>query len=265
LFEKLNIKNVEIGVWREDGKDYKKFFKNHNFNFIIHHYFPPPKKPFIINLASQNKKILGKSINQIKKSTDFCSNLNINLFSFHAGFRVDPDINLKFNFNNIPDYEKSFNIFKNSVQEIVKYAEEKNVRVAIENNVVSEYNLINGENKLLLMAELWEFKRLFREIPSENLGILLDFGHLKVNSHLLNFDRNKFIEGLKDKVFAVHIHENNGRIDQHRKLRKDSWCFKVINKYFKNKETPLVMEGKYSNIEELINNKNLIEKSLKNE
>lgn len=263
LFKELGVKNVELGVSQEYRKDYKKILANYNFNFIVHHYFPPPRNPFVINLSSPNKKILEKSINQIKKSIDFCHDFNIDLFSFHAGFRIDPDINLKFNLEKIPSYERSFNIFKESVKKIAKYAKERNVKVAIENNVISEDNLIGGQNKVLLMCELWEFQKLFKEVTLENLGILLDLGHLKVSSHSLNFNRYNFIEKIRNKVLAIHIHENNGRKDEHKKIRKNSWCLEVINKWFQNKKIPLVMEGNYSNIKELINNKNLIEKSLR--
>jgi len=267
LFKRLNLRNVELGVWEKWDKSCLDLLKRNNFNLVIHHYFPPPKKPFIINLASQNKEILKKSIHQIKKSIDFCCNLNIGLFSFHAGFRIDPNINLKFDFkkDNILNYESSYKVFKELIKIITEYAEQKNVKIAIENNVITKDNLINGGNTIFLMVEAWEFERLFKEVPSKNLGALLDLGHLKVSSNSLNFDKYKFIEKLKNKVFEIHLHENNGIIDQHLGLKKNSWCLKAINKYFRNKKIPLIIESKYSDIKELINNKNLIEKSFKNE
>ena len=251
IYSKLDIKNVELGVCKDSTLDVTKLIKKYNFNYIVHHYFPPPKKPFIINLASQDKQIHGKSIDQMIKSIDFCADLNIDFFSFHAGFRIDPDINLKFNFNNIPEYKNSFNIFKESVEKIVDYAERRCVKVAIENNVLSEYNLVDGQNKLLLMCELWEFERLFSEINSKNLGVLLDIGHLKVTANLLKFDANKFIGKLKDKIFAVHVHENNGRLDEHKCIREGDWSLGIVDSYFKNKNIPIVLECKCNNEKEL--------------
>ncbi len=252
IYSKLGIKNVELGVCKESNIDLD-VFKKYAFNYMVHHYFPPPKEQFIVNLASQNKQILGKSIDQMKKSIDFSADFNINFFSFHAGFRVDPDINLKFSFNNIPEYENSFNAFKESVEKIVDYAERRSVKIAIENNVLSEYNLIAGQNKLLLMCESWEFERLFNEISSKNLGVLLDIGHLKVTANLLKFDADEFIYKLKDKTFAVHIHENNGRVDEHRFLRKEDWSLDIVNRYFKNKDIPIVLECKCNDEKELEN------------
>jgi sugar phosphate isomerase/epimerase len=252
-YSKLGTKNVELGVCNDYTLDVAKLLKKHDFNYIVHHYFPPPKEPFIVNLASQSKQILEKSTYQMMKSIDFCADFNINFFSFHAGFRVDPDINLKFDFNNVTEYQNSFNIFKESVEKIVDYAERRNVKVAIENNVLSEYNLIDGENKLLLMCELWEFERVFNEINSKNLGVLLDIGHLKVTANLLKFDAEEFIDKMKDKTFAVHIHENNGRLDEHRCPRGGDWALAVVNNYFKNKDVPIVLECKCNDEKELEN------------
>ena len=65
-------------------------FKN-KLNLKIHNYFPPPREPFVINLATNNKMILKKSIDHIKKSILFAKKVGDNFYSFHAGFRLDPN------------------------------------------------------------------------------------------------------------------------------------------------------------------------------
>lgn len=254
IYNELGIRNVELGVFTDHNRSVVKLLKQYNFNYIVHHYFPPAKEPFIINLASQNKQILQKSIDQIIKSIDFCNDFNIKIFSFHAGFRVDPDMNLKFDLSNITEYQTSFNTFKESVLKISDYAERKDVKLAIENNVLSKYNLVDGRNKLLLMCEAWEFEKLFQEIKSENLGILLDLGHLKVTSNLLKFNANNFIKNFKNKIYLVHIHENDGEVDEHKCIKKGDWSLKVVQKYFKSLEDiPFVLECKCNSKKELNN------------
>lgn len=253
IYNISGIQNVELGVLINHNENVLKLLKKYNFNYIAHHYFTPAKEPFIINLASQNKQILQKSIDQINKSIDFCNDFNIKIFSFHAGFRVDPDINLKFDLNNITEYQTSFNTFKESVLKIANYARGKNIKVAIENNVLSKYNLVEGRNKLLLMCEAWEFEKLFQEIKSENLGILLDLGHLKVSSNLLKFNASDFIENIKNKIFLVHIHENDGEVDKHKCIKKGDWSLKVVQKYFKRLDIPVVLECKCNSKKELNN------------
>jgi len=253
IYNELGIQNIELGVLIDHNENLVKLLKQYNFNYIVHHYFPPPKDPFIINLASQNKQILQKSIDQIIKSISFCNDCNIKIFSFHAGFRVDPDMNLKFDSHNIIEYQTSFNTFKDSVLKIANYAVKKDIKIAIENNVLSKYNLVGGRNKLFLMCESWEFEKLFQEIKLENLGILIDLGHLKVTSNLLKFNANDFIEKLKNKVSIVHIHENDGEVDEHKCIKKGDWSFKVMQKYFKNLDIPVVLECKCNSKKELKN------------
>lgn len=260
VYDRLGIKNIELGVYNYYINDLKAILEKYNFNYIVHHYFPPPQKQFIINLASSDEKILNRSLNQILNSIDFCEKFNINFLSIHSGFRVDPDINLKFNTKKIPKYENSFNIFVDSVKKIVDHAENSNVKIAVENNVIARHNLIDGENKLLLMCEANEFENLFKEVRSENLGILLDLGHLKVNANILKFDMNTFVNRTKKYVSAVHIHENNGFIDEHNCIKNGDDILELFFEYFKAVDIPSVLECKFRNEKEINNTLNLLEK-----
>ena len=58
-------------------------------------------------------------------------------------------------------------------------------------------------------------------IKKSNLGIILDLGHLNISSNILNFDKNflnKIIDLHSDKIYEVHISENQGEFDTHVKL-----------------------------------------------
>lgn len=257
-YYKNGIKNVELGPWAQSIPELDKI-KQYDLNFLVHHYFPPPPVPFIVNLASQNETILESGRKQMRDAIDFCNELGIKLFTFHAGFRVDPDINLQFPKDKpITCYEKVFNTFVESAQEINDYAQQRGVKLAIENNVLSEYNLVDDENEFLLLCEADEFKHLFEKIPSANLGILLDLGHLKVTSHFLNFDRYEFIEKVKEKIFAIHTHDNNGNMDTHGPLNKTSWCLEVISKKC-FAQIPVVLESTNLTIDQVLQQLHLME------
>ena len=244
LFQRQGIKNVELGVCLDQQLNAKKLIKKYGFNYIIHQLFPPPEESFVVNLASKKDSILQKSLNQTLKSIDFCTDNDISFFSFHAGFRGDPNENFRFDFNNLLSYEESFNIFKESIMKIVEYAEERNVYLGIENNVLADYNLKNNRNEIFLMCEFWEFEKIFSEINSKNLGVLLDLGHLKVTANMLNFDCNEFISKIKNYVLAIHIHENNGILDDHQMIKKGDWSVGIVEKYFLEKDIPIVIESK---------------------
>ena len=260
VYKEAGFKNVELGQSIYDVNLPNKI-KQHDFNFIVHHHFPPPKKPYVVNLASQNATILKKSREQIKKSIEFCNRLDIGLFTFHAGFRADPSIKLEFKKSSpVASYEKALRTFIESVKEINIHAENNGVKIAIENNVLSEHNLVNGRNLFLLMCESTEFENLFREIPSDNIGALLDLGHLQVTSHWLKFDKYEFVDKLKDKVFLIHVHENNGKVDEHKGLDEKSWCLRIIGKKCFRK-VPVSLESTNLDINEIIQNKKLLEQN----
>lgn len=238
-YARQGIRNIELGAshqYEEGVMEFlKEYKKKYNAEFTIHGYFPPEKKPLIVNLASQNPEIINKSIAKIKKMIDIAKQLDAKLCSFHAGFLVDPEqLGKPLDNNKRFDYEKSYETFLLSATEICKYASIKNVKIAFEPNVVSSYNVVDGKNELLLMCRIDEIKRFYRDLEMsgiKNLGLLLDLGHLKVTANNLKFSALEFIKTFKNNVLEIHIHENKGRIDEHRPLKKGSWALKMLNRY----------------------------------
>lgn len=233
-------------------------FRRYNFDYLIHNYFPPPEKPIILNLASQNPVILKQSLLHMKRAIDFCHSLGIKLFTFHAGFCLDPDDKLQFPREQPFNYEESLNTFAESLDEINCYAQQKRVRLAVENNVLADYNLVSGYNQFLLLCRAEEFERLWDRVPSDNVGMLLDLGHLKVTSHWLQFDKYQFIDRIKDRVFAFHLHENKGQVDEHARLDEKSWCWKVVSdKCFS--DLPVILESAGLDMEQITQQRLLME------
>ena len=52
LCNRENIYNIELGSNHTYEKNFKKIIKQYDFRFIVHNYFPVPKKSFIVNIAS---------------------------------------------------------------------------------------------------------------------------------------------------------------------------------------------------------------------
>ena len=90
ILNKYKLYNIEIGSNHRYEKSYD-YVLNTKCNFLIHNYFPVPKKSFVINIASLNEKIRIRSIKQIKKSILFCKKSKAKLFTFHPGFLTDPE------------------------------------------------------------------------------------------------------------------------------------------------------------------------------
>lgn len=261
-YARVGLKNIELGTKHEYINDLSPArFRQYDLNLLCHHYFPPPEEPFMINLASQDSAILKRSKEQVRRSIDFCYSLGINLFSLHAGFRADPDETLNLKGKPVASYESAFNTFIESIDEVISYAEKRKVRIGIENNVLSEYNVIDGKNPYLLLCEAEEFEKFLARVHSDSIGIVLDLGHLNVTAHSLGFDKYEFIDRVEDRVFAIHVHENNGQVDEHKELDKTSWCFEVIDRKCLN-GLPVVFESFGLTVNQIVQQVRLIEKIL---
>jgi sugar phosphate isomerase/epimerase len=119
---------------------------------------------------------------------------------------------------------------------LVNFAEEKNVKLAIENNVVASFALINGKNKLCLGATAADLESIFKAVNNDNLYLSLDLGHAKVNSHTLRASIDEIIQHLNAKIINVHLSDNNGIVDEHHILSSDSeatnYCKRIKSPYF---------------------------------
>tara|TARA_Y100000310_G_scaffold316318_1_gene367883 strand:- start:19995 stop:20864 length:870 start_codon:yes stop_codon:yes gene_type:complete len=268
-YAKVGIKNIELGSSHSYEPEIEKFLANYqkenSTKFIIHSYFPVPEQGFVMNLASQNPEILKRSLDQAKKSIRLCNFLSSELYTLNSGLRVDPDPNTLgkgLSFNEIADYDEAFQTFAYSINELCDYASNFRIKIALENHEASKKNLINNENKLLLMTRQEEFLKIISQIQKPNLGVLVDLGHLNVSSNYLNFNKEDFIRSLKEKIYAIHLHDNDGSADQHNPVNENSWGLQILKENLFN-NIPIVIESVHENIEDILKTKKIIESVLK--
>ena len=231
------IKNVELGSNHIYEKNFN-YIKKYNFYFLIHNYFPTPKKDFIINIASLNKKIRNRSLSQIKRSINFYKKIGAKIYTFHPGFIYHPISisNSKNNYDfiwknkkNNKNYNSAFNQMILSLTKIVAFAKKNKVRIAIETE--GSYK----KKDVLLMQKPEEYRKLIKYFKPKELGINLNIGHLNLASKAFKFSKSKFINTIKPYIVAMELSHNNGRDDQHLPLKKGSWYWKIINDpYFAN-------------------------------
>ena len=209
IYKRLGIKNIELGSVHEQIKDFTPLFrykKENNANFIIHGFFPPTDARFMMNLASQNSRILKETIAIAKNGIETCRKLDSNLYSLHAGHCADIFEN-KSNCKEIISAEKAIKISANSLGILCDYAKKLNVDIAVENS--------NGFIDQTFNYSIESFNEIFRKVSARNLGVLIDIGHLNMAAMHFGFDKKYFIKKLLVKVLELHCHENNGIKDEH--------------------------------------------------
>jgi sugar phosphate isomerase/epimerase len=207
---------------------------------LVHNYFPPPREPFVLNLAAANVRTRTQSLEHVRKAIDLCARCGAPFYSVHSGFAMDlepedlgkPEAQL---LKMRAPYAMARYFFKEAVSELSAYAKARGVRLLIENNVMTREQA-DGERPLL-MTEPGEIAGFLRELDDLNVGLLLDVGHAKVTAKALGFEPGRFFEELAGWIGAVHLSANDGVRDNNRPFRKNAW----FGKFFLG-DVPLVIE-----------------------
>lgn len=214
------------------------FVELRQFKFLVHNYFPSPEVPFVLNLASVDSSMIERNRIFCKDAIRLCAKLKSPYYSVHAGYCFNALVeHLGDDLSGLKpvQMEEAKAIFIESMKIIADYAKLYNITVLIENNVLSSNNLVEGENKLLLGVNADDLIHILHRVERENIGLLLDVGHLYVSSKSLEFSIEKFIDACKPFIKCIHFSENDGRKDTNNIIKKDSWLWKPLKKIITDK------------------------------
>lgn len=235
---------------------------------LIHNYFPAPKDPFMLNLASTDPEVIDASLTLCKTALDLCERFNIPFYSVHGGIAVkmcsdglndeETQAVLKERF----EYNEAYDTFCENILSISSYAREKGIRLLVENNTVSPANLDSQGSPQLLMADIDEIEQFFQDISDPNVGLLVDVGHVKVTSKTLGFDKDTFITRLAGRIEAFHLSENDGVFDLNEPVREDSWFLPHLSHF---PDACFILEAYRLTLPQITAQRSLIEKHLSNE
>ncbi len=201
-------------------------------NFRVHNYFPPPLKPFVFNLASLNPEIYKMSMEHVVKSMQLAVDLGAPIYSFHAGFLLDPrvsELGGKMPSRNLYDRSKSLEVFIDRLNILSNQAYILGVQLLIENNVLSDNNYKQFGCNPFLMVNSDECVNVMQNTPA-NVNLLIDVAHLKVSANSLNFDPRDFLFKCNDWIKAYHLSDNNGLSDSNECVDNDSWFWPYLKK-----------------------------------
>ena len=254
MCKKANISNIELGSNHVYEKNFIKIVNQYDFSFLVHNYFPIPKKSFVVNIASSNEHIRNLSIKHIKKAILFCKETNSKLYTFHPGFVGDPlkASKSKKNYDFIwkqngvrKSYKLAFNYMLNSLKTIVNFAKKNHVRVALETEGSSK-----KKDNFGLMQKPEEYRKLFEYFTPKDLGINLNVGHLNLASKAFEFSKVKFVDDIEDYIVAIELSHNNGIEDEHLPIKKKAWYWPILerNKFV---NIPKILEYRNCNIDKI--------------
>ncbi len=246
-----NQLNLEFSSGFPYLENMEAMYEAYPFPKLPHNYFPAPKDPFVLNLASANPAIRQRSIQHCLNGLKLTKIANAPFFAAHAGFCIDPDpkeLGKKLSQEQTYNREENWDLFIASVKEILKTSHQLQVPFLIENNVVAAMNIREDGDNPLFCGDPDEMLRLTDTVADRNLGILLDTAHLKVSAKTLGFDKNNAVEQIRSQVKGIHHSDNDGLFDTNEALEHKYWFLQHM-KHFT--DYVHVLEVKRQSIEEI--------------
>lgn len=206
-----------------------KLRKMHNLEFLLHNYFPPPSKDFVLNLASNDNEIFKQSETHLLKCIEYSSRLESKQFGFHAGFFFNIPLNeigKKITAKVYDNFENATEVFCNRFRKIEARANELGVKLYLENNVYSKTNHNTyGLPVPALLTNLETYQELKERI---DFKLLLDVAHLKVSCQTLKKDFTTELQSLFNVSDYIHVSDNDGLHDTNNAIELKSSLYQEL-------------------------------------
>jgi len=144
-----------------------------------------------INIASPSKPILKAMLERLEKSIAHAGDLNAYVWVFHPGLKTGVSMFY-------PGMGWLQNLKTASL--LSEIANDYGVKIAIE-NVPEPYPF--------LMKSVEDFTKFYEEI-NEDIELVFDVGHANLNGQI-----EHFLTTFTSKIVHMHVHDNDGKDDQH--------------------------------------------------
>ena len=240
VLAKEGFLNIELsgGTQHYEGfeDDLLELKDKYKLNYLLHNYFPAPKKHFVLNLASPNSAIVEASTLHIKRALSLATKLDSKKYGIHAGFNIDIDVSeigKLIKNKKIANTEEGIERFVKNFDKIQDFSQK--TKLYIENNVISHsnYEEYQQKNPFLLVSSLG-YEQLKKQL---DFNLLLDIAHLQVSSKTLNLDYEKELTKLIPKSDYIHISDNDGFHDTNQPIKKDSLMYQLLQNHNLNNKT----------------------------
>lgn len=221
----------------------------HGLDFIIHNYFPPAKNSFVMNIVSKDSREINDTFMAISNAIRLTTKMGGDTYTVHPGFNVSGLTEVNGEFYGKSEIAENPAFRRENLYEAIDTilslgaVKDNDIRIGIENLFDSRKSNIRA--CMVADKDIIDFLEHYRLNPM--IGLLLDLGHLNIVSAQLGFDRDAFIERLfseyPDKIFEIHVSDNNADFDAHAIPGPASWQVQAIARHMAAlADTFLVME-----------------------
>ncbi|MDY6965457.1 MAG: sugar phosphate isomerase/epimerase family protein [Halobacteriota archaeon] len=184
----------------------KKISRESNLKYSVHSTYVE------LNIAHLNPGLQEESVRQVKECIKFAGDIGAERVITHAGSipliprSVSKNTIRRFG---IKDVRKMFlDISRTRLSELREYADERGVLLCVE-NMHFDHELCNSSKEDLCILE-------------DNFAVF-DMGHANIVE-----DPLKFAEKILHRIRYVHVHDNNGKEDEHLPLGEGNIDYEAI-------------------------------------
>lgn len=237
------IKGIELSSGMDHTPDMLRLIRQaqarEDLRFLVHNYFPPPKTPFVLNIASLDPQGLALTRTFGEEALRLAHGLGAPFYSIHAGFaaRLRPEhlgrpgrLASELTPADI-DRVGAYDVMVETTRHLADCAASLGLDLLIENNVISPAFLERLPVNPLLLTEGREIKQFFDDVERPNVGLLLDVAHTRVSATAQGFSPQRFVEQVSDKVRCLHLSDNDGRHDSNQPISENAWFLPMLKDF----------------------------------
>lgn len=194
-------------------KQVRRVCKDNNISLNLHAMQFLPISSLIPEVSRGALKFAEKEIISAKK-------IGAERITIHSGERDRP--------NSENMVAKNFEILIKNLKEIVKLGRKYGIKIGLENSHSSPRLCIRPKDLLGVVNSV------------KGLGITFDVGH----ANIINLDPTEYFKKVKEFVINIHIHDNDGKSDQHALIGEGNIDFKEFLRECKNSNYygPFILE-----------------------
>ena len=184
----------------ETIKKIKRILEENNISLSLH------AMQYLHPIASSIPEISYGVVKFMKKEINLAHKIGAQRITIHGGEKDRPkrkDL-----------VAKNFKALIKNLKEIVKFGKKYRIKIGLENSFASE-RLCRTPKDLLLVAN-----------SVKGLGITFDVGH----ANIINLDLVEYFQEIRDLMINIHLHDNNGKFDEHALIGKGNINFKKFLK-----------------------------------
>ena len=210
----------------------------YGLTYRCHNYFPPPQKHFVLNLSASDDEVRERSISHVLEAISLSQELGAKEYGVHAGFRFQPDykkLGQQFDAVDLQEEDEAIERFAVAWEELKLVAEEKGVKLYVENNVFSSANKRAFGNVNPFLAT--DSHSIAKLNDACEINLLLDIAHLKVSCESLSKSFEDELKHLMPKTDYLHFSDNNALADTNQGFTNSSEIYHLLKKYDYSEKT----------------------------